>query len=828
MATTYSSWSDTWRPSGSSKDKQYRARLDTTSGYNATQFWVTATVYVNINSSVEAYYKGRTYATSQSTYTSGNVTTTFKESGAVLTVYAISHTFYWNRTTKAYNVSVVGGAWSDKKSWDGYWMQTTQTFTVPALTSYAVTYDANGGNTGTVDNQTKYYGIALNLQTAQYSWLTPTGEDEYSFKNWNTKADGTGTTYVSGQQYTGNAALPLFAQWQATHPPTCDYTEIYDSAGYGNYTKNFSRIETELSNIKVWEDGGRELDTVTLTVGNDDTGYSSTTLTKAQLESADYKIYVTPTSSGTDLNVTLAVSDSVAVSQYDLGTVEVKDPTWDMTAEFDATIVKFPDSTAMGNTDITVYAEKYVSGVAQGTFDVITAEYHAVDDGATWSITVSLGEDYVDDVLSTEPNAHIKVAYNHTDVTETESGNAFFKTTRNANFSTGISNTMFVSGCEAINYSSRVWWSQINNPLYFPDTNYVEVGSNDTAVMGLCKVGDYLGVVKQSKTTDTAIFLIYPTSFEDDTTYAVKQLSSGIGAYGKYTFNVLGDETMFLSPNGVMAIVPSEDNDHKVQNRSYFIDKKLLGEEQIQNAYSFVFDGKYYLAVNDKCYVLDGNQRNSWGNDKTNLVYECYYLENVPADCFVKYNEQLLFSNDYGLCQFKKESDGDPYTDSYGGNIYPVKAKWSTLLDDDGALNYYKTMQKKGNLVSILPNTPFKFTAVSITEEEFNKDKTNYWIFDVEIGEYVRCTEESVFESDMQYYTKDLTNTKVYVRKDSEEPLEIKRSFNELTEIPSELFVNKKFKKYKRLQFILENNEAEPFGVDSIIKQYTVGNYAKR
>ena len=213
MATTYSNWSDTWRPSGSSVDKKYRARLDTSVGYDNTRYWVTATVYVNINSTVEAWYWGRVSASSQSTYTSGKVTTAFN--GAT-TVYAISTTYYWNRSTSAYTVSVTGEAMSDKKTWDGYWMPTTQYFTVPALPSYTVSYNANGG-TGAPATQSKYYNVTLTLQSGI---PTRTG---YTFVRWNTKADGTGTNFNPSGSYTTNEAMTLYAQWV---PNT--YTVVYD------------------------------------------------------------------------------------------------------------------------------------------------------------------------------------------------------------------------------------------------------------------------------------------------------------------------------------------------------------------------------------------------------------------------------------------------------------------------------------------------------------------------------------------------------------------------------------------------------------------------
>ena len=811
MATTYSGWSDTWKPSGSSVNKQYRARLDTSYGYNDTTYWVTATVYVNINSTVEAYYWGRIAGSSQTTYTSSKVTTAFN--GAT-TVKAISTTYYWARTHSAYTVSVTGSVMSDKKSWDGYWVATTQNFAVPAKTYHTISYNANSG-TGTAPTQTKWYGENISLNDA-----SEFSKDGFVFGHWNTANDNSGTSYDAGVTYSVNATgtRTMYAIWTVTDPPTFDSSGIEQDGVFESPTKNFSEIGTTISNIDIHT--GRSVSRITLKWGSD-----TEVLTSGDF-SGDVPLRLIPTSSGTNQLVVIVQDSDGAEGQIVVGDVTVIEPSWTYTAVYNTLI---PNDTQFGYANMTVEAQKYVTGTGWTTWSEIADNYVATYDeqNNTWSFQITLNDEYVDVKNSETPNVHIRVSYNRQDFEEKDSRKPFFATTRNANFSTGISNTMFISGAETPNYSSRVWWSQINNPLYFPDTNYVEVGSNDTSVMGLTKVGDYLGVVKQSKTTDTAIFLIYPTSFEDNTTYAVKQLSSGIGAYGKYTFNVLGDETLFLSPNGVMAIAPSEDNDHKVQNRSYFIDGRLLKESNLSLAYSFVFDGKYYLAVNEHCYVLDGNQRNSWGNDRTNLVYECYYLDNVPATCFAKYDEDLYFSNDEQMCRFKRADNGDAYTDTTEDGSTPVFARWNTVLDDDGALNYYKTMQKKGNMITVFPNSPFKYTQVEITESEFNKNKTMYFTFNDELG-YIRCVSDSVFDEDAIYYIREKTATKVFIRKDTNEPVEIKREFGETTEIPSEFFVNKKFKKYKRLQFILENNEAEPFGVDSIVKQYIIGNYAKR
>ncbi len=88
--------------------------------------------------------------------------------------------------------------------------------------TYIVKYDANGGS-GVPANQTKTYGQTLTLSSTK-----PT-RSGYTFKNWNTKANGTGTSYSAGASYTANAAVTLYAQWTQNVPTT--YTLTYNANG---------------------------------------------------------------------------------------------------------------------------------------------------------------------------------------------------------------------------------------------------------------------------------------------------------------------------------------------------------------------------------------------------------------------------------------------------------------------------------------------------------------------------------------------------------------------------------------------------------------------
>ena len=81
------------------------------------------------------------------------------------------------------------------------------TFTVPALTTYTVSYNANNGS-GAPTSQTKYYGKTLTLSTVK-----PT-RSGYAFKGWATSASGS-VAYASGASYTANANVTLYAVWQA-------------------------------------------------------------------------------------------------------------------------------------------------------------------------------------------------------------------------------------------------------------------------------------------------------------------------------------------------------------------------------------------------------------------------------------------------------------------------------------------------------------------------------------------------------------------------------------------------------------------------------------
>ena len=100
-------------------------------------------------------------------------------------------------------------------------------------TKYTISYNANGGS-GAPGNQVKTHGSNLKLSSTK-----PT-RSGFTFVNWNTKSNGSGTSYAPGSTYSTNANLTLYAIWKTNAsggPVTKKYTIKFDANGGTGITK---------------------------------------------------------------------------------------------------------------------------------------------------------------------------------------------------------------------------------------------------------------------------------------------------------------------------------------------------------------------------------------------------------------------------------------------------------------------------------------------------------------------------------------------------------------------------------------------------------------
>lgn len=362
-------------------------------------------------------------------------------------------------------------------------------------------------------------------------------------------------------------------------------------------------------------------------------------------------------------------------------------------------------------------------------------------------------------------------------------------------FGVGGSNRVFVSGND--NYKSSDWHSEINDPAYFPDDGYSLIGNDNTSISGYLKMGEYHGIVKEDNAAETTLFLrsgsLDSINNKITAVFPLKQGISGVGAIAKRTVGGLLDEPLFLSRTGVYGVSSNSITLEKtVKNRSFFIDTRLLEEENLKDAVAVSYNGLYIIAINSHCYILDGRQEKAYKPlSNGDYVYECLYWDNIPAVCFLEKDGELYFGTDDGrVCRFNTDLTSAA---KYNDDGKAIVARWSTKADDDGDFMLKKTMLKKGSGLMLKPYSRSSCKVYIRTDKDF--------------GKLIKSSQMDIFSFE------DLNFDRL--------------SFN-TNDSPQVVPFLKKVKKYITAQIIVTNDEInEGFGVLGIVKRYSAGNYVK-
>lgn len=169
----------------------------------------------------------------------------------------------------------------------GYSDSGYKNFTV-SPTYYTIKYDNN------ISSQTKTHSKNITLSTQK---PTRTG---YTFKNWNTSANGSGKSYAPGATYSDNANLTLYAQWTPnTYKVTFNANGGVVSSSNKNITYNstYGELPTPTRNgykFKGWftsPTGGTQVTkSTTVTATSNLTLYAQWELTKVYTKSTVSKV----------------------------------------------------------------------------------------------------------------------------------------------------------------------------------------------------------------------------------------------------------------------------------------------------------------------------------------------------------------------------------------------------------------------------------------------------------------------------------------------------------------------------------------------------------
>ena len=359
-----------WTPFGVALD--ITATGGTVTRTSATQYTV------KINVSWETYYSG-----AQTNYgmtaTSGGVTSTISAfngtkrssgSGSFTGTYSISGN---GSATKTVTVTFKN---FNTDNGDSASKNVSFSVTVPAWTSYAIKYNANGGS-GAPSSQTKWKDQTLTLSSTK---PTRTG---YSFLGWSTSSTATSATYAAGGKYTANAAATLYAVWKAN-----TYTVSFNANGGtgapASQTKTYG-VSLTLSSAKptranyTFKGWGTSASATTVAYAAGGTYSNNAAIT---LYAIWELTYVKPSISGFSVN---RCDSSGTVS--DEGTCASVKFSWTTSITATAVTIEYRQSGATSWTSITV-ASSGTSGTVNRTITSVTFD---IDTTYDFRITVNDG-----------------------------------------------------------------------------------------------------------------------------------------------------------------------------------------------------------------------------------------------------------------------------------------------------------------------------------------------------------------------------------------------------------------------------------------------------
>lgn len=355
----------------------------------------------------------------------------------------------------------------------------------------------------------------------------------------------------------------------------------------------------------------------------------------------------------------------------------------------------------------------------------------------------------------------------------------------------GASDRLFLSGNpDFINYD---WYSGMNDPGYWPDTGYSVLGQSDAAIVGYSVVNARLAAHKNGQDAERNVIVREGNLVDNQPAFPIVNILQGEGAVASYSFGYLQTEPLFLTRLGIYAITAQDITGEKYsQLRSFYLNGKLLEESGLGNAYAAVYRDMYFLAINGKCYVLDGLQASQTDRSAPYATrqYAGFYLTNIPASVLWNDGAGLWFGTEDGrVCAFSTDPNS---LNSYHDDGAAIYACWRT--PDLSGKNIYRSKNFSRAYVELAAAAATSLRLLVKTQglwEELFSDDTTARYFDFA-------------NVDFEKFTFNCDNN------------------------PKTLGEKISVKKVDKAGFLVENGKAyEPFGLNNISVEYVETGYYK-
>lgn len=247
----------------------------------------------------------------------------------------------------------------------------------------------------------------------------------------------------------------------------------------------------------------------------------------------------------------------------------------------------------------------------------------------------------------------------------------------------GNPDRLFIAGNDE--YPNIDFYSAMDNLTYFEDVNNSSIGSSESKIVGYSRLGDgTLATHKELVNGEASIYYrtgTYNTEYNEDgslekvTSYfPIKAGTIGEAMVSKYANANLSGDKLYLSRNGVFGIVMSSNissTERYSKERSQYIKSKLIKHTNLEDAVAIAYRNRYYLAVDDVCYVADARITSQNTSDTDSFNYEWYYWDNMPVRVWCILDDNLYFGTDDGrICTFDGKYVDRIHETTESGDLY--------------------------------------------------------------------------------------------------------------------------------------------------------------
>ena len=233
------------------------------------------------------------------------------------------------------------------------------------------------------------------------------------------------------------------------------------------------------------------------------------------------------------------------------------------------------------------------------------------------------------------------------------------------------------------------WYSNFEDPAFFPDTNYTKLVRDGGEVTGYAILGNTLAAFINGASDERNVVVRGGTLDEDgDALFRVSNTMIGQDAVAPDSFCRTDKEPLFLTDRGVFAITAEELTGEKYsQERSYYISSALRAAQGKKTASACIYGDFYALALGGTVYLLDLQQKTYERNSPySSFQYECYYWPGIPAAVLFLDGDALCFGTADGkLCRFGTNVDD---VGGYNDDGAAIDAYWETS-DFDGKIFFH-------------------------------------------------------------------------------------------------------------------------------------------